>query len=340
MVLTIKQHYISFIEKTKHSFGGKLLYIFLYCLSLLYGFLIALRNFFYDRGILSSYNPDSSFLIGVGNISWAGTGKTPFCLWLYKELNLKFKTGILRRGYGKDEEELIKSESGAVFSSPNRLRLVKNLEKGYQLFVLDDSFQYRKLKKDLNIVIMGQREFKRKRHLIPVSFFRESFQSLKRAEVIIINYKEKVDRQEVKKELRRLAPASEVYFSDYRAVNLEGLDGSIYNLDFLKNQKIAGFAAIGYPEGFFELLEKTGYSLARKIKYPDHYNLSGQEYYRLERGLMDSGIKNLVITKKDKYHLPGGEKKINIFILNARLKIEGGETLIDAITKKIKAKLK
>ncbi|MFO8053017.1 MAG: tetraacyldisaccharide 4'-kinase [Candidatus Omnitrophota bacterium] len=335
----IKMSYIRFVEEDKHSFFGKILYIFLYCLSLAYRAFIGIRNFIYNKGIINSYNPDSSFLIGVGNISWAGTGKTPFCLWLYKRLNIKFKTGILRRGYGEDEKKLIKKECDSVFSSPDRLGLVKSLEKDYDLFIVDDCFQYRKLKKDLEIVIMGQREFNRKVDLIPASFFREPLKNIKRADILVVNYKEEANRDRIKRVAYKAAPLIKVYFANYQINRLENLEGKAYDLNFLKNKKIAAFAAIGYPQGFFDLLKKTGATLEREVRYPDHYSLSGQEYASLEKELKKLGIDTLVITGKDKYHLPKGQKKIDIFILDVKLEIEAKEKLIEDITKKINNKL-
>lgn len=335
----IKMSYIRFVEKDKYSFLGKILFIFLYCLSLFYRIFVEARNFIYNKGIINSYNPDSSFLIGVGNISWAGTGKTPFCLWLYKRLSINFKTGILRRGYGEDEKKLIKKECDSVFSSPDRLGLAKSLEKDYDLFILDDSFQYRKLKKDLEIVIMGEREFNRKINLIPVSFFREPFKSIKRADILIVNYKKKVDRDRVKEAVYKVAPSLKVYFANYQIKGLEDLEEKKYDLNFLKDKKIAAFAAIGYPQGFFGLLKQTGAILEKEIRYPDHYSLSGEEYSSLEKKLKKSGIDTLVITGKDKYHLPKGRKNIDIFILNVKLEIEAKEKMIEDIIKKINNKL-
>jgi tetraacyldisaccharide 4'-kinase len=335
----IKMSYIRFVEEDKHSFLGKILYPFLYCLSLIYRFFIEIRNFIYDKRITKSYNPEASFLIGVGNISWAGTGKTPFCLWLYKRLNIKFKTGILRRGYGKDEKKLIKKECDSVFSSPDRLGLVKSLEKDYDLLILDDNFQYRKLKKDLEVVIMGQREFNRRVDLIPASFFREPFKNIKRADILIVNYKENADRNRIKRMVYKVAPSLKVYFANYQIKGLENLEEKRYDLNFLKDKKIAAFAAIGYPQGFFDLLKKTGAILEKEIRYPDHYSLSGQEYASLEKELYELGIGTLVITGKDKYHLPEGQKKIDIFILDVRLEIEEKEKMIKNIIKKINNKL-
>ena len=53
----------------------KLLRCILYPLALLYGFLVAIRNFFFDKGFLKTHTI-SMPSIGVGNLSSGGTGKS------------------------------------------------------------------------------------------------------------------------------------------------------------------------------------------------------------------------------------------------------------------------
>ncbi len=334
-MLQLKRKYILFIEKNEYSFFGKIMFGLLYLLSFLYGFFVNLRNFLYDKNILKSYNPDSSFLIGVGNISWAGTGKTPLSLWLYENFSSKLKTAILRRGYGEDEKKLIKEKCLHLFSSPDRRKIIKSLEKKYELFIIDDAFQYRKLKKDIEIVIMRADELRKKRHLIPASSFREPLQNAKRADILIVNYKDDSDCGQIKKIISELSLPSQFYFARYRVKSLQNLRGEIYNFELLKNKKVAAFAAIGYPRGFFRLLIKSGISLVKEIVYPDHHILSKKEYCSLENELIQSGIKTLITTDKDRYHFPEGKKQLDIFVLSVKLEIEREAELIDQLSRKI-----
>lgn len=331
--------YVKFIEAKNHSFFGHIFYFFLFCLSLLYGLVVLSRDFLYRKKIIPSYRPKNSFILGVGNISWAGTGKTSFSLLLYEHFLLKFKTAILRRGYGEDEEKLIRQKGASVFSAINRKELVRKLENTHQLFILDDAFQYRGLSKDIEIVIMGYREFERKCRLIPASYFRETIRSLRRADILIVNYTEEANRERVKKIVSRFILPGQIYFASYHLEFLEDLVGKRYPFSFLLGKRVAAFAAIGYPQGFFCLLEKTGITLEQKIIYPDHYNLSVSEYRKLEESLLGKGVNFLIITEKDKYHLPLINKKLNIIILKVKLKIEDENRLLDIINNKIAAKL-
>ena len=55
--------------------------ILLLPLSLIYGFVVGIRNFFFNTGILKSKNFGIP-VICIGNISVGGTGKTPHTEWL------------------------------------------------------------------------------------------------------------------------------------------------------------------------------------------------------------------------------------------------------------------
>ena len=68
--------------------------------SLLYGSVLALRNWAFDRGIL----PEHEFeipIISVGNLSVGGTGKSPMIEYLITLLSHEYKVGVVSRGYGR-----------------------------------------------------------------------------------------------------------------------------------------------------------------------------------------------------------------------------------------------
>src|SRR6478735_8004346 len=66
--------------------------------SLLYGLVVMIRNFLYDKKILhaASFNLP---VICVGNLAMGGTGKSPMVEYLIELLQDKFQIAILSRGY-------------------------------------------------------------------------------------------------------------------------------------------------------------------------------------------------------------------------------------------------
>jgi len=72
--------------------------------ALIYGLLITLRNFLYDKGLLSIRRLPRP-VISVGNLSLGGTGKTPFTLYLIEQLRAQgYKVGYLSRGYKRQTQ--------------------------------------------------------------------------------------------------------------------------------------------------------------------------------------------------------------------------------------------
>lgn len=321
-ILDLSQWYLIFLEKDKKNFFELFFYFFLCFLSWIYGIVIFIRNFLYRKKIIFSFTSQSK-VVSIGNLSWSGSGKTSLSIWLYQRLAANYKIAVLRRGYGSDEGELLKNKVGNVYSAPSRSELAKKLETKFNLFILDDGFQHRSLNRDVDIVIMGSREFKRKHRLIPAYIFREPLSALRRADILLLNYKEEMENREaLKKDILKIAPGLGIYFSQYRPKGFFDLKGNKFSLDFLKAKRLGAAAAIGYPQGFFNKLAELGLNVEQKMIYPDHHELSIAEFRKLEDSLSDKGINDLVITYKDKYHLPALSSRLNIFILEVELEIE------------------
>ena len=153
-------------------------------LTIIYGLLLALRNLFYDIGILKSEELPGKVL-SVGNIAMGGTGKSPMVVAIARHLLKEgYSPAILSRGYksglaASDSLVLLGSEvivrpEGDVFHGDEskmqaeqlktvpvvvgqkRFRAAQRFlreapEKIPTHWILDDGFQDYKIKKDLTI---------------------------------------------------------------------------------------------------------------------------------------------------------------------------------------------
>ncbi|UCG35362.1 MAG: tetraacyldisaccharide 4'-kinase [Candidatus Omnitrophota bacterium] len=332
MIHTIKKWYVNFLEKEEKTGLEVLFYLFLVILSFVYGIIVVIRNFLYDLKIIRATKVKNK-VIGIGNLSWAGSGKTTLAMHLYQKLCGEFKTAILRRGYGDDEGRLIEEKTQDVFSSPDRARLAKTKSSSFELFMLDDGLQYRRLKKDLEIVVMGARELKKPYRLIPASFFREPLSALKRVRVLVLNYADEIENSEAqKRRLQEKFSHLKIYLARYTLKRFVDLEGNEYKREDLINKRVAALAAIGYPQGFFNKLKELGINPTRKIVYPDHYQLSKDEFCTLEYELLDEGMGELIITSKDKYHIPQNiNAKIKIIVMEIEIEIDEEKEFLQTI---------
>lgn len=219
--------------------------IVLRSLALIYGTVVRLRNFGFDKGILPQYR-GSLPVISIGNLTVGGTGKTPLVREVCRFLVEKgLRPVVISRGYGGslkgpilveehhlpadvgDEPKMLQHCFGiSVVVSRKRVlgaQLVEANNLG-DIIVLDDGLQHRWLARDLDVVTIDVsspeaiRRFAEKR-LLPEGRYREPFDSaMNRAGVVVFSTRtiqttegdfEQGDeaQEQIMSELRALLPA-------------------------------------------------------------------------------------------------------------------------------------
>lgn len=269
----------------------------LYPLSLLFAAVSLVRRFLYKKAILkSSKNPLP--VIVVGNISVGGNGKTPFVIWLCEFLiKHGYKPGIVSRGYGGksdvypllvtdkttgkeagDEPVMIfKRLAIPVVVDPERSRAADYLSENdlADIIVTDDGLQHYALQRDIEIVVVdGKRRFGNQ-HLMPMGPLREPLSRLKEVDFIINN---------------GAAAASEVSMSLIPGACL-AVDGVERELP--ARSKVNACAAIGYPQRFFDTLQKQQFILNKSVSFADHHAFSVDDFQQFDKQLP------LLMTEKD-----------------------------------------
>jgi tetraacyldisaccharide 4'-kinase len=101
----------------------RLLKILLYPVSVLYGFIIVIRNLFFDIGIFKIRRVNVP-VISIGNITVGGTGKTPIVEYLTEYL-LKndHKVAVISRGYKRKTKGTLVVSDGKLLILPQSFRV-------------------------------------------------------------------------------------------------------------------------------------------------------------------------------------------------------------------------
>ena len=96
----------------------KVLKILLAPFVLSYGFIVSIRNLFFDKSVFK-YEKVNAKVISVGNVNVGGSGKTPLVIYVTNLLkNSSFKIGVLSRGYGrKSSGYKLVSKGGEILTS-------------------------------------------------------------------------------------------------------------------------------------------------------------------------------------------------------------------------------
>jgi tetraacyldisaccharide 4'-kinase len=191
----------------------RLLQIFLYPLSLFYGCIMMVRNWFYDWGILKSKTFDVP-IIAVGNLSLGGTGKTPHVEYLMRLLK-DYSVATLSRGYGRSSKGFIigSKKSNVKYIGDEPLQYIKKFDKvkvavdenrcrgtrsllnkypGTEVILLDDAFQHRSIKPGFSIVLSDYFHLYTEDFVFPSGRLREFPSGIKRADCIVISKTPKI----------------------------------------------------------------------------------------------------------------------------------------------------
>lgn len=279
------------------------------------------RNALYDRGTILSYK-SALPVVSVGNITIGGNGKTPLCLYLVEKLAvLGLRAVVLARGYGGkergpwiveatdspervgDEPYLISRASKAkVVVSRDRVAGVKLIEskKLGDVVILDDGFQHRRLRRDLDIVCIdvGSKDAVKQfvsAKILPIGSFRESRdEALKRADVIVLASRGLPQQLEDSlKEILSLIPAGVKIFRSFVG---SAVVCSLDDVEVISGGAVFAFCGIAKPQVFLATLKELGFDVFGARAFMDHHRYTERDLRKL---ISEASGRPLVCTEKD-----------------------------------------
>ena len=260
-------------------------------------------------------------IICIGNIYVGGTGKTPLTSEIFKILKSSGKNPtFVKKSYSylSDEITMLK-KIGKVFYDKNRTHGIRKLIlEGYDVAVLDDGFQDFTVKKDLSILCFNSKQLIGNGLVIPSGPLRESFNSILRANCIVINGDKNLEfENKIKKTFKKEV---KIFYSKYKIKNMENL----------QNKEITAFAGIGNPSNFFDLLKENNLNLKKTYSFPDHHFYSQKDFDKI----IGNNATKVVTTEKDYYRMNDEQKK-NCYCVVVDLEIENKDEFINLIKSKL-----
>jgi tetraacyldisaccharide 4'-kinase len=309
--------------------------IFLYPLSLIYGFITGLRNFLFNSEVLKSHE-FSIPVICVGNLAVGGTGKTPHTEYLIDLLRKNFKIAMLSRGYKRKTRGFLFAGPGSqvtdigdepmqvykkfpdivVAVDSNRVNGVnKILEErpDTSVIILDDGYQHRRIKPGFSILLSDFDRLMIRDHLLPYGNLRENKNNMTRADVILITKCPEnispIQRRITVKEISK-APYQNLYFTSitYEDPLPVFEDEHIIPIkpeDIFSSESgivlVTGIANSRLP---YEYL-KSRVDEVVHLAYSDHYQYTIRDIEKINRAWSDltSPVKYVITTEKDAVRL-------------------------------------
>lgn len=328
----------------------------LFLLSILYIAILFFKKWLYDFQILhKSRTP--IFTISIGNVTVGGSGKTPFTLYLARQLEKQTKLAIISRGYKSrvertkealivkesgvikcsaadcgDEPYLLagKTESALVIAGPDRLKnLQLACEKGANVALLDDAMQNFSIKKDADILLINAKDLFGQQQFLPFGLFREPLSAMARCSMVVVN---QVHTQELAEKCEQKLRK---YFSgDIVCVSMQ-IDTCLYSAEgseevsCLQGQNILALAGIADPLLFKKQLTETGFVPKEFLAFSDHQVFDHALVKEINQLAKDKKLTAIVCTEKDWVKLKDFIFEVPLFYLPLRVKFIKGKQFVD-----------
>jgi|TARA_B100001123_G_scaffold36063_1_gene37341 tetraacyldisaccharide 4'-kinase len=259
-------------------------------------------------------------IVCVGNIYTGGTGKTPLALEIFKITKSYGKNpAFVKKGYDYlyDEIQML-DKAGKTYSDKNRKEAIKSLiSDKHDVAILDDGFQDLSIEKDFSILCFNSRQLIGNGFLIPAGPLRESFNSIKKADCVLINGDRNI---EFENKINKINKNIKIFYSKYKIKNIENF----------KNKEIVAFAGIGNPSNFFHLLKENNINVKKTYSFPDHYNYSENDFSKI---IGDKNMK-IITTEKDYFRMNDRQKQ-NCEFVKVDLEIENKSEFVNLIKNKV-----
>jgi tetraacyldisaccharide 4'-kinase len=244
-------------------------------------------------------------VVSVGNIALGGRGKSPTVRHI---ADLLLAAGqhpaILSRGYGRrcvedgvtivSDRQHIRADLDRSGDEPLMLAralrgacvLVAEIRAqaaalaeshlGATVHVLDDGFQHRSIRRDVDLVLVSPADFDDRR--LPFGRLRSPVDALRRASAVILDGSAgTLDERRLD---QVLAGASVPRFSLRRELTAPvALDGRQVGID--TSEDVVAFAGIAQPDRFRQALERTGWRVGDFVPFPDHHRYTPADLRRI-----------------------------------------------------------
>jgi tetraacyldisaccharide 4'-kinase len=325
----------------------------------LYGTAVALRNRAFDRHPSRCASVPVPVL-SVGNLTTGGTGKTPVTLHLAEALGRAGRrAAVVSRGYGGRRSEdpmTVDPGSSPAQTGDEPLMMARRLGPGRvvvgrkryhaalralalepppDLLIMDDGFQHRALKRDVDLLLLdGVRAWGNGR-MLPLGDLREPRASAARATCLVVTRGSRADRGRILAWWQRWGSGGPVFWLDFSIGALRRFGtGEKLELPAPSPGRLFAFCALGHPEAFYADLLVAGLPWTGTLSFRDHQTLAPRQFRQIQAAALASGAAGLVCTEKDAVKLDENAP-LTLPLWVAEQRVTGGEALTDWLLQRL-----
>lgn len=281
-------------------------------LSLLYAGVMRCRNLYYDR-VRGAARQAGVPVISVGNLTVGGTGKTPLVIEVVRRLReMGRRPAILTRGYrgsaDQPADEVLEFRDALpdvpVVVNPDRLAgaTAAHADQAADCVVLDDGFQHRRLRRDLDIVLVDALAPWGGGWVLPAGRLREPLSGLSRAHLLVVSRNNQVAPSalaEIHATLQRHAPGTPLVHASVEAERVVRLDGGSAQPAELAGRCVLPVCALGNPLTFLRLVETLAGRVCPPLVFRDHHRYTSRDVSTVGAAAQTQKVDVVMTTRKD-----------------------------------------
>ena len=336
----------------------------LWLLSVPWWFVVCASHHIYRLGMKNSRKAVLP-VVSVGNISVGGTGKTTTCMYLARELGQSgVVAGIVLRGYGRRSRgALLVSDGRNILATAEQAGdeawlLAKQLpecpvavaerreaaveliaeETEAQIVLLDDGFQYYRMARDVDLVLLDAYTPTGSDWLFPAGLLREPYSHLSRATDIWITHSDIASKQQLahmEKIARRYAPGASVVITSHALDRLTTWEGEPVGIELLSERPVIAIAGIGNPEAVFAHVAKLAKQPVSGLVFPDHHDYSSSDWDTIAASAAHCEHTVIVTTPKDAVKMSDPPAGLNVYVMHPTLDVQAGHTAVEDLVRRI-----
>ncbi|HVN63184.1 MAG TPA: tetraacyldisaccharide 4'-kinase [Candidatus Binataceae bacterium] len=264
--------------------------------------------------------------ISVGNLTVGGNSKTPFTLFVANRIQrCGLRVGIVSRGYGRSESSerallvadrgelkisieeagdepamMARSFTGPIAVAKRRIDGIELLQSIGDLdaVVLDDGFQHLRLKRDVDLVLVGAERGLGNGWILPAGPMREPIGAVSRADAVILLDSGSDATSLSASQLKRLASRPLLRATVHPKALVSSERGVWREVALpLTGRRAVAISGLADPRGFYATLHELDAELVEVLEYPDHHSYTHADWQNIMHVMRNADV--AITTEKD-----------------------------------------
>ena len=297
---------------------------------------LKIRHAMYDHNFLFKSREAEVPTICIGNVTVGGTGKTPHTEMILDTLMRTEEWGrrniaVLSRGYKRKSRgfRIVEAGGEALTFGDEPLQIKRNYPwatvavdkdrnngcdllvhpekapvKTYpaaDLVVLDDAFQYRRLKAKVNILLVDYNRPVSKDRLIPLGRLRDLPERIGKAQIVIVTkcplYMQDDEKEQFARDLK-IRPDQKLFFTSIDYSQPEAIFPEECNSRYIYSNKAIVFSGIAADTPLVQYLSGT-YKVVKRLSFGDHHRYRNSDIRSIASAVEKWPTAAVITTEKD-----------------------------------------